>query len=154
MLFLRSITVLSALRATFVHAGKIPVASLPETPESALVLREADKATRPGTLAARLDNNCPPGEVTVYRFPNSSGSYALLCSSRFVVAGCLILIGSGVITSLASTIVGWIKGGTSDASDAGPQVKVRDISGVTWGSFYDYTLTVPAETAHSSIVAA
>jgi hypothetical protein len=144
MHLLRAVTLLSALKGTLANAGAIPAALL-YAPESALISRGTDYTPTspiPDVLEKR-QHTCAAGQILVYSFPNSSGSYAFLCTSRWTFAQCLVLVASfsDVIPCLVTEIKDWVRGNAQDASDAGPQVGSRSTALTTWGKLYNHTST-------------
>lgn len=111
-------------------------------------------STTTTTALQERQNGCGPGEIMVYNFPNSSGSYAQLSISKWTFFGCIILSTTGAFSNLANRVADWVASKEHDASDAGPQVKFRDISGtITWGELYNYTLTNHSAAAENALAA-
>lgn len=136
MKLLQKFSTFLALCATAPKALGSPVAVVPEV-----------GVTGRGTLAnshelqPRL--NCDPGQILVYSFPNSTGSYAYLCISKWTFFGCIIFSTSGTFSALAGRVADWVTAKVTDASDAGPQVKREDAALATWGELYNYTSQNP-----------
>ena len=143
MQLLQIVTLISALKATLTHVGAIPVIALADTPGSALVSRGTDYTTpQPvSDVLGKRQHQCAPGQVLVYSFPNSSGSYAFVCTSRTIAAICFVLIANynNVVPALVTEIKDWVRGNAQDASDAGPPARRRSTALTTWGELYNYT---------------
>lgn len=154
---LKAISTILTLSSAFDYAVAKPVDVSPENAGLGLTARDSpsNSGITSSTALQERQNGCGPGEILVYNFPNSTGSWAMLCISKWTFFGCIIISTTGAFSNLANRVADWVTGKVHDASDAGPQVKVRDDTPqLTWGELYNYTLTHDSAKADKALPSA